>query len=41
MHQPTVIDALVEFENSYVGGALNAEEFGPRKRIEMVGLLLH
>lgn len=41
MHQPTAINALVEFESSCIGGALNAEEVGLGKTIEMVGLLLH
>ncbi|KAF3043432.1 hypothetical protein E8E12_007269 [Didymella heteroderae] len=41
MHQPTAINALVEFENSCVGGALNAEEVGLGKTVEIVGLLLH
>jgi len=40
-HQPTAINALADFEDSYVGAALNAEEVGLGKTIETIGLLLH
>ncbi|KAJ4326067.1 hypothetical protein N0V94_000229 [Neodidymelliopsis sp. IMI 364377] len=39
-HQPTAINALVKFEDSCVGGALNAEEVGLGKTVETIGLLL-
>ena len=39
-HQPTAINALVEFENSCVGAGLNAEEVGLGKTVEIIGLLL-
>ena len=41
LNQPTAINALVEFEDSCVGGALNAEEVGLGKTVEILGLLLH
>lgn len=40
MHQPTAINALVEFEDSCVGAGLNAEEVGLGKTVETIGLLL-
>ncbi|XPS75139.1 hypothetical protein M3J09_007247 [Ascochyta lentis] len=39
-HQSTAINALVEFKNSCVGAALNAEERRLGKTVEMIGLLL-
>jgi SNF2 family DNA or RNA helicase len=39
-HQPTAIKALVDFEDSWIGGGVLAEDYGLEKTIEVIGLLL-
>jgi SNF2 family DNA or RNA helicase len=39
-YQPTAIKAMVDFEDSWIGGDVLAEDVGLRKTIEVIGLLL-
>jgi SNF2 family DNA or RNA helicase len=39
-YQPTAIKAMVEFEDSWIGGGVLAEDVGLGKTIEVIGLLL-
>jgi SNF2 family DNA or RNA helicase len=39
-YQPTAIKAMVDFEDSWIGGDVLAEDVGLGKTIEVIGLLL-
>jgi SNF2 family DNA or RNA helicase len=39
-YQPTAIKAMVDFEDSWIGGGVLAEDVGLGKTIEVIGLLL-
>jgi hypothetical protein len=39
-HQPTAIRAMVDFEDSWIGGDVLTEDVGLEKTIEVIGLLL-